>query len=69
MHFSFSYLYMYMFVCVAAQATALLAYMHAVMKVFYIITLVLYFWSNKQCWEGYFGNVMGYRLQVTLRKM
>ncbi len=23
----------------------------------------------KQCWEGYFGNVIGYRLQVTLLKM
>ncbi len=22
-----------------------------------------------QCWEGYFGNVIGYRLQVTLFKM
>ncbi len=22
-----------------------------------------------QCWEGYFGNVIGYRLQVTLLKM
>ncbi len=21
------------------------------------------------CWEGYFGNVIGYRLQVTLLKM
>ncbi len=24
---------------------------------------------NVQCWEGYFGNVIGYRLQVTLLKM
>ncbi len=22
-----------------------------------------------QCWESYFGNVIGYRLQVTLSKM
>ncbi len=22
-----------------------------------------------QCWEGYFGNVIGYRLQVTLFKI
>ncbi len=21
--------------------------------------------TNNQCWEGYFGNVIGYRLQVT----
>ncbi len=21
--------------------------------------------SDNQCWEGYFGNVIGYRLQVT----
>ncbi len=25
--------------------------------------------SVKQCWQGYFGNVIGYRLQVTLLKM
>ncbi len=24
---------------------------------------------NAQCWEGYFENVIGYRLQVTLLKM
>ncbi len=25
--------------------------------------------NYNQCWEGYFGNVIGYRLQVTLLKM
>ncbi len=25
--------------------------------------------NYNQCWEGYFGNVLGYRLQVTLLKM
>lgn len=24
---------------------------------------------NCQCWEGYFGNLIGYRLQVTVFKM
>ncbi len=28
--------------------------------------LLLTYW---QCWEGHFGNVIGYRLQVTLLKM
>ncbi len=26
-------------------------------------------YSTNQCWESYFGNVIGYRLQVTLFKM
>ncbi len=33
----------------------------------YLTAVVTY--SCHQCWEGYFGKVIGYRLQVTLLKM
>ncbi len=33
------------------------------------VVVVLDIFKNEQCWEGYFENVIGYRLQVTLLKM
>ncbi len=34
-----------------------------------IAFIILFSIYSIQCWEGYFGNVIGYRLQVTLLKM
>ncbi len=31
--------------------------------------ILIYCMSHGHCWEGYFGNVRGYRLQVTLFKI
>ncbi len=33
------------------------------------LDLILSHGIDVQCWERYFGNVIGYRLQVTLLKM
>ncbi len=39
---------------------------HQVIRLHNTETMSLY---TRQCWEGYFVNVIGYRLQVTLFKM
>ncbi len=35
----------------------------------YTKKLVFFYDGYSQCWEGYFGNVIGYRLQLILFKM
>ncbi len=35
----------------------------------YYNDIYIYIYIYIQFWEGFFGNVMGYRLQVTLLKM
>ncbi len=37
--------------------------------IFKYTKLVLFYDEYSHCWEGYFGNVIGYRLQVILFKM